>query len=133
MVFDGVCNFCSGYVRAVTMMDRTGVIHFTAMQSAYGADLCRRYGIDPTDPSTFLFIDDGKVWTASDAMIAMFKRLPAPWRWLSVLEVAPRPWRDAVYRWTARNRYSLLGKRRTCIIPPQNIRDRFIDEPPVTM
>ena len=130
MVFDGVCNFCSGYVRFVAAIDRDEAIHFTSIQSPYGAKLCRTNGIDSTNPSTFLFIRRGHVFEGADAMIAMFECLPAPWRWLSAFGIVPRAWRDAVYRWTARNRYRLLGKRDACMMPDARLRSRFIDELP---
>lgn len=130
MVFDGVCNFCSGYVRMVLMMDRAGIIRFTPVQSAYGRFLCERYGIDSNDPSTFLFLEDGGASEATEGMIAMFSRLPMPWRVLRFLGIIPRPLRDSVYRWIARNRYRLLGKRRDCIVPSRETRDRFIFDRP---
>lgn len=130
MVFDGVCNFCSGYVRLVTAMDRDGVIRFTAMQSPYGRSLCVAHGIDPEDPATFLFFDRGRALEATEAMATMLGRLPSPWRWLRFLTVIPRPLRDAVYRWTARNRYRLLGKRTTCMVPQPHLKARFIDVAP---
>lgn len=130
MVFDGVCNVCSGYVRAVAAMDRDGIISFTSIQSRHGAQLCRQNGINPNDPSTFLFIRDGVVHEGTDAMIAMFDCLPAPWRWLRTMAIIPRGLRDAIYRWIARNRYSIFGRRRVCVVPPQHLRARFIDEPP---
>jgi predicted DCC family thiol-disulfide oxidoreductase YuxK len=130
MVFDGVCNFCAGSVRLVLRMDRRQVIRFTAVQSAYGRALCLRHGIDPDDPSTFLFFDRGVPLPASDGMVALLARMPSPWRWLRVLAAVPRAVRDAVYRWIARNRYRLFGRRESCIVPTPALRARFIDDPP---
>ncbi len=130
MVFDGVCNFCSGTVQIVTKMDRDGVIHFASLQSPYGKMLCEENGIDPSDPSTFLFFDRGKPAVKTDAMAAMFARLPPPWKWLNLLRIIPRPLRNAVYDWTARHRYALLGRRAACMVPSENLRSRFHDYPP---
>lgn len=130
MVFDGVCNFCSGYVRLVNVMDREALVHFTAIQSPYGRQLARQCGVNPDDPATFLFFDRGRALEGTDAMAAMMARLHAPWRWLRFLTLIPRPFREAVYRWTARNRYKLLGKRRACMVPSPALRSRFIDHPP---
>src|SRR5262245_4526879 len=91
MVFDGVCNFCSGYVRLVLMMDRGGVIRFTPIQSKYGRQLCEEHGVDPDDPSTFLFFDNGKPIGGTDGMAAMLARMPLPWRALRALMVIPQP------------------------------------------
>ncbi|CAH1689037.1 hypothetical protein CHELA1G11_20396 [Hyphomicrobiales bacterium] len=130
MVFDGMCNFCSAQVQLLLRLDTGGAIRFTAIQSPYGQYLSARFGIDPLDPSTFLFFEDGRALKQSDAVIAMLKRLPRPWRWFQALGVVPGPIRDAIYRWIARNRYSLLGRRDTCIVPPAHVRARFIDQIP---
>ncbi|WP_291957767.1 thiol-disulfide oxidoreductase DCC family protein [Chelatococcus sp.] len=133
MVFDGVCNFCSAQVQLLLRLDTSGAIRFTAIQSPYGQYLSARFGIDPLDPSTFLFFDKGRALEKSDAAIAIIRRLPRPWRWLRALRVIPRPLRDAIYRCIARNRYRLLGRRETCLVPPAHVRARFIDQiPPET-
>lgn len=130
MVFDGLCNFCSTQVRLVLHLDSAGAIRFTSIQSPFGRRIAERLGIDPDDPSTFLFFDRGQPLEASDAVVAIMRRLPRPWRWLSVVNVLPRRLRDAAYRLVARNRYRLLGRRETCIIPPLRLRERFIDVVP---
>ncbi len=130
MVFDGLCNFCSAQVQLILRMDKAGVVRFTSIQSPYGRHLTRRFGLDPDDPSTFLFFDHGRPLEASDAVIAMLQRLPRPWRWLSMLRFVPRPLRDAAYRLIARNRYRLLGRREACMVPPPHVRARFIDDIP---
>lgn len=130
MVFDGLCNFCSAQVRAILRIDKAGAIRFTSIQSPYGRHLAGRFGVDPDDPSTFLFFDQGRPLEASDAVIAILKRLPAPWRWLRMIAVLPRALRDATYRLIARNRYRLLGRRDECMVPSAEIRARFIDEIP---
>jgi predicted DCC family thiol-disulfide oxidoreductase YuxK len=130
MVFDGVCNFCSATVRLVILMDANGLIRFSPTQSPYGQLLCRQAGVDPADPTTFLFFDQGRPLEATDAMAALVARLKAPWRWLRFVTIVPRPLRDGLYRLVARNRYRLFGKRATCMVSPPQLRARFIDDPP---
>lgn len=130
MVFDGVCVFCSGWVRLALRMDRRAVIRFVPIQSPYGRILCARHGIDAVDPSTFLFVDRGRAFEASDALAAMLARLPPPWRLLAGLRIVPRPLRDGLYGWVARNRYRLLGKRPDCMVPTPQTRARFLFDPP---
>jgi predicted DCC family thiol-disulfide oxidoreductase YuxK len=112
-------------------MDPGGVVHFTPIQSPYGRLLAQQFGVDPEDPATFLFLDRGRALEGTDAMMAMMGRLRPPWRWLRFARLVPRPVRETVYRWTARNRYRLLGKRSTCMAPSPRLRARFIDSPPV--
>jgi predicted DCC family thiol-disulfide oxidoreductase YuxK len=132
MVFDGLCAFCAGSVQLVLKMDRDGVIRFTPIQSPYGRLLAERAGVDASDPSTFLFIDCGRPLRATTAIAAMLARMPRPWRWLRFLAVIPRPLRDAAYRWVARNRYRLFGRRESCLMPSPAVRARFIDDIPAS-
>uniref|UniRef100_UPI00333EC032 thiol-disulfide oxidoreductase DCC family protein n=1 Tax=Castellaniella defragrans TaxID=75697 RepID=UPI00333EC032 len=74
------------------------------------------------------FFDRGRPPEASVAVIAILRRLPRPWRWLTMLRVVPRPLRDAAYRMVARNRYRLLERREACMVPPSHLRARFIDD-----
>lgn len=130
VVFDGLCGFCSAGVRAVLRADRVGAIRFTPLQSPYGRALARRYGIDAEDPSTFLFFDRGRPLEQSEAAIALARRLPRPWRWLSVAAVLPRRPRDAVYGFVARNRYRIAGRSEACMVPSLGERARFVEEVP---
>lgn len=129
-LFDGVCNFCFGSVRIILALDHRGELRFTPLQSPYGRFLAQQAGLDPQEPTSFLFFDRGQPLQASDAVIALLRRLPAPWRWLALVEIVPRMWRDAAYGVLARNRYRLLGKRRACMIPSPDVRARFVTEIP---
>ena len=129
-LFDGVCNLCSGSVRTVLAIDRKGLIHFTPIQSAYGRQLALAHGIDPERPTSFLFLDAGRALAKSAAILALLRRLGSPWSWLAVIGVLPEAWRDAAYDWLAANRYRLMGKRATCMLPTPEQRARFIVEPP---
>ncbi|MBU1374798.1 MAG: DUF393 domain-containing protein [Alphaproteobacteria bacterium] len=131
MVFDGVCNFCSGSVQIALRLDRRGVIRFTPLQSPFGQALAAMHGLDLENPDSFLFFDHGRALEASDAVLALAGRLSAPVSWLRGLRVIPRAWRDAAYLLLARNRYRLMGKRDVCMIPTPEQRTRFILEPPL--
>ena len=129
-LFDGVCNLCSGSVRMVLAIDRKGLIRFTPIQSDYGRRLARQHGIDPDQPTSFLFLDGGQALKKSAAVLALLRRVGAPWSWLVVIDVLPRSWLDGAYDWLAANRYRLMGKRATCMLPTPEQRARFILEPP---
>jgi predicted DCC family thiol-disulfide oxidoreductase YuxK len=129
-LFDGVCNLCSGSVRAVLALDRKGLIRFTPIQSAYGRQLALAHGVDPDQPTSFLFLDGGRALEKSAAILALLRRLGPPWSWLAVIGVLPGPWLDGAYDGLAANRYRLLGKRATCMLPTPAQRARFRLEPP---
>ena len=46
---------------------------------------------------------------------------------LYALMVIPRPIRDAVYDWVARNRYRWFGKRESCRVPTPELLGRFLE------
>ena len=49
-------------------------------------------------------------------------------RWLAV--AIPRPVRDALYDWVARNRAAWFGRRESCRLPTEEERSRFLDRDP---
>jgi hypothetical protein len=56
LVFDGLCNFCTGAVRFVSRNDRTRAVRFATVQSPIGKRLMRECGLDPEEPTTLLLI-----------------------------------------------------------------------------
>lgn len=126
VLFDGVCNFCSGVVTTALRLDRAGALRFTPLQSPYGEDLAGRHGFRVETPDSFVFFDRGRPLEASDAALALARRLGPPWSLLGALGIVPRPWRDAAYALVARNRYKLMGRRDACMVPTPEQRARFI-------
>ncbi len=129
-LFDGVCNLCSGSVEVVLRLDREGVIRFTPIQSPYGRQLAQNHGIDPENPTSFLFLDRGRALEKTAAIGALLRRLKAPWRWLAFVDRLPRGPADRAYDWLAANRYRLMGKKSVCMAPTPAQRVRFVLEPP---
>lgn len=54
--------------------------------------------------------------------------LPIPYSALSIFLVVPAPIRDAVYDFVAKRRYGWFGKSSECIIPTEDVLDRFVDK-----
>lgn len=128
VVFDGICNFCSQSVQAVIRADRNAVFRFASMQSPLGAQLMRRFGIDPSDAQTFLLVDGERSYMRSDAALEVARRLPFPWFCLSWLRAVPRFVRNPVYSVVARNRYKWFGKKDACFLPSPEERARFLGD-----
>ncbi|MDR7191755.1 thiol-disulfide oxidoreductase DCC family protein [Luteimonas terrae] len=126
VVFDGVCALCSGWVRFLLRHDRRARFHFAAMQETVGHDLLVEHGIDPADPVSFLLVDGDAAWHDSDGVIEVLRRLGGVWRAAVLLRMVPRALRDPAYRLLARNRYRVFGRRETCMVPPAEVRARFL-------
>ncbi|MEM6947779.1 MAG: DCC1-like thiol-disulfide oxidoreductase family protein [Pseudomonadota bacterium] len=126
-VYDGDCVLCSHAVRFVLARDEsTPPIRYVAMASKEGRAHAERAGIDPVNPSSFVFVHDDIVLTESRAAFALIRCLKAPARWISLLSILPRPLCDAVYRLVARNRYRMFGRRESCLVPAPETRHLFV-------
>ena len=66
------------------------------------------------------------VFRNSDAVLYIYGWLGWPWRALTIARLLPRPLRDSAYRWVARNRYRLFGKRDHCWVPDAADRERLL-------
>jgi len=126
ILYDGVCIFCSRWVRFVIARDTTRRFRFTPIQSDYGTRLAKTFGIDPEDPDTNAVVHGGVAFMKSDAALTVLSHLPG-WRWTRVLFAVPRPLRDAVYSLIARNRYKIFGKYETCFVPDADMRARVLE------
>jgi len=125
ILFDGICVFCSGWVRFVVRHDRARRFRFLPIQSERGRDMAVRLGIDPDHPASNAVILDGRVWFRSSAALKVLGALPVT-RWTRIGWLAPRPLRDLVYRPIARHRYRLFGRTETCMVPSPEDRARFL-------
>jgi predicted DCC family thiol-disulfide oxidoreductase YuxK len=126
ILYDGVCVFCSRWVRFVVARDVRRRFRFTAIQSAYGTRMARALGIDPADPDTNAVIHGGKAFFKSDAALTVLSNLPG-WGWVRALRLVPRPIRDTVYNLVARNRYRIFGKYEECFVPDAELRARVLE------
>lgn len=126
ILFDGVCIFCSRWVRFVAKRDTAKRFRFTPVQSDYGTRLARTFGIDPDDPDTNAVVHGGEVFMKSDAALTVLSQLPG-WSWVRLLFAVPKSLRDSVYSLIARNRYRIFGKLDVCFVPDADLRARVIE------
>jgi predicted DCC family thiol-disulfide oxidoreductase YuxK len=126
IVFDALCVLCSANAQFVLRHDKYRRFRLASMQDPAGADLYRKFGIDPADPESMIVVERDRVLRDSDAVLAIFAGLGWPWRALAALRLIPRLVRDPAYRWLARNRYRFFGRRETCWIPTPDKASRVL-------
>lgn len=126
ILFDAECVLCSANAQFVLRHDKRGRFRLASIQGPVGAAMCRTHGLDPHDPTSILVIDGARVRRDSDAVLAIYEGLGWPWRLFAAARLAPAFLRDPVYRWIARHRYRLFGKRATCWVAPPEYRDRIL-------
>lgn len=126
VVFDSLCPLCSANARFILRHDRRHAFRLASVQSEAGRALYGRFGLDAQDPETMLVVDGERLYRDSDAVLAIARGLGRPWSAAGLLRAIPRALRDSGYRFVARNRYRLFGRRETCWLPPPEHRDRLL-------
>jgi predicted DCC family thiol-disulfide oxidoreductase YuxK len=126
ILFDGVCNLCNGSVQWVLLRDKRSVFHFAALQSETGARILQKFGLPADALNTVVLAFEDRIYTESDAVIEVARRLGGVWRLLTIFKIVPRPLRNAVYRFVGRNRYRWFGKSESCLLPRPEWRARFV-------
>lgn len=127
LLFDGVCNFCSGSVQFIIQRDPGGRFRFASLQSAVGEWLLAELHIDRMALDSLIVVEEGRWYKESDAVLRIVRILGGPWKALGIFRLIPRPLRDRLYRLVARNRYRWFGKQETCWLPTPELRERFLD------
>jgi predicted DCC family thiol-disulfide oxidoreductase YuxK len=125
-VMDARCSLCA---RGASWIARNDVAHeFTIipLQSEVGRALMAHYGLDPGDPTSWLYLENGQAYESLDAFIRVGSRLAGRWQWLGVLRVLPKPVQDFLYRAVARNRYRLFGTADLCALPDPAVQKRLL-------
>jgi predicted DCC family thiol-disulfide oxidoreductase YuxK len=126
ILFDGECHFCSAWVSFVIRHDPRGTFRFAPRQSDAARRLLARFAVPPDALGSIALITGPTLVTRSDAVLRIFAQLEFPWRLVSWLVVIPRPLRDVVYTWVARNRHRFSWRGERCRLPGPEQGDRFV-------
>lgn len=126
ILFDGVCNFCSFWVRFVIRRDPQGKFRFASLQSPLGRRTTQVLKMPEEPPASVLLKEGDRYYVRSTATLRIFRRLNGLWPLMYVFIVVPAPLRDLVYKFIANNRYRWFGKNDACFVPTPEIRSRFL-------
>lgn len=134
--FDGVCGLCNQFVDFLLRIDRKGVLRFAPLQGETADRLIAEgngranAGLSRDDLESLdsvVFVHRKQAFRGSSAVVQIFAQLGWFWRVVSFLMwIVPRPIRDAVYRFIARNRYKWFGQKETCRMPTESERSRLL-------
>jgi predicted DCC family thiol-disulfide oxidoreductase YuxK len=126
VLFDGVCNLCNGTVGFVMPRDPAGYFQFASLGSAPANRVLEAAHAEGPLPDSVVLVEDGRLFTRSDAALRIARRLTFPWPLFWGLVIVPRVIRNAIYDFVARNRYRWFGTRESCMLPAPGYADRFL-------
>lgn len=125
-IMDAQCALCARGAKWIARNDAAEEFRIIPIQSQRGSALMRHYGLDPDDPSSWLYIEEGKAYASMDAIIRVGKRLGGKWRALGLLRVMPVWLQNRIYYAIARNRYRLSGRADLCALPDPEVQKRLL-------
>lgn len=120
--YDGECGLCDGLVQRLIRLDRSGRLHYATLQG----ETARRMLGTKASEATMRYLDERGLHDRSTAALRAVARTGGLASFAALLLAVPRPGRDALYRWVARNRYRWFGRAETCRVPDPALRERFL-------
>lgn len=126
VLFDGICNLCNSVVQLVIKHDKKKQFCFASLQSDFGQKVLQQFHLPATDFNSFIYLENGKLYTKSTGALRLAKKLGGFWKLLYGFMIVPPFIRNGVYNWVARNRYKWYGKQESCWLPTPDLRARFL-------
>lgn len=125
--FDGDCAFCARGIRLLARLDRLDRIRVSPLQGRFATEKgLGRFASEADGSMVVLRESDGSVFTHSRAVLEMARALGFPWALFLIFALIPKPLRDGVYKWIARNRYRWFGKVDACQLPTGDVVRRLV-------
>ncbi len=126
VIYDGVCNLCSKSVQFILTRNGKRNIIFTAAQGAYAHHVLAQYGMQPAVLNSVVYINNGKVYKQSAAVLHICKQLSGLWPLMYAFIIVPPIIRNAVYNYIAKHRYKWYGSTQVCWLPKPEWQQRFV-------
>ncbi|MFT4638548.1 MAG: putative DCC family thiol-disulfide oxidoreductase YuxK [Verrucomicrobiales bacterium] len=131
---DGTCVLCHGLVKFLLGIDKKKMLTFSTLQGETAERLLAGtlYDEQRQRLAGVIYVRDCEgadqhVYTHSTAALLALRDIGGFWWVLSWLILIPRPLRNIVYDFIARNRYRWFGKHEeACPLPSQEELERFV-------
>lgn len=128
ILFDGVCNFCNGYINYVIAYDHRNQFNFTPLHSGTAAVLSEKYKTDFERLNSIIVVRENGFLTQSRAVLYILKNLNVWWSPLiNLAYLIPNIARNWLYEAFAKKRYTLFGRTESCMVPTKEVRSRFLN------
>lgn len=126
ILFDGVCNYCNDKVNFIIKNDTNDSFRFVALQSETGQKIITYLGIDKSINSIILYEPDYAYFIKSEAVFRIIKHLSSSLKLLLFFNFIPLGIKNLLYDYIAKNRYKWYGKKEQCMMPLEEVANKFI-------
>jgi len=126
ILFDGMCNLCSGIIQCILRLDKKNVFRFGVLQSENVRKMLQRYELKISGLTSIVLLEGETIAVESDAVLKIARILGGAWRFIYLFIIIPKFLRDTVYRSISSHRHRLFGKRDVCMRPSPDVLDKFI-------
>ena len=127
ILFDGVCNMCDAFVQYIIKHDKKDVFRFVALQSELGEKIIKHIGVDSSKIDSIVVYEPRiAYYTKAEAAFIIASALGG---WISLLaffSIFPKFMQNLGYVFIAKNRYKWFGKKESCMMPTDEIREKFL-------
>lgn len=120
-VFDSDCILCNKAVNFILKHEiKDSKLYFASLDSNYALELKEKYKIDK-ELDSIIFISEGRLFFKSQAILEMARFLKFPYNLLKIGSLIPRPIRDKLYDFIAKNRKKFFnGNNNNCQFSPKD-------------
>lgn len=125
--YDGACGFCQEGVQLILKHNRDRNLYFATLQSGLAEALVPNSQLPHPLPDSMLFYEQDRLYTESEAVLRIARHLKFPFSIAYFFRFIPLSFRNYAYRFVARNRYRIAGRREVCMLPTPEERARFIN------
>ena len=127
ILFDGFCNLCDASVQLIIKRDSKDIFRFVSLQSEFGEFIINHIGVNRFKTDSIILFEPNKgYYCKSQAAINIAKHLGGLYPLLSLFKCIPTFILDIVYDFIAKHRYKWYGKKSHCLIPSNEILQKFI-------
>jgi predicted DCC family thiol-disulfide oxidoreductase YuxK len=126
IIFDGLCNLCSGFMQFVYKRDEKDNFKFAWVQDEKSVKILDQFNLHKESLKTIILIESEIVYYKSSAFFKIVRLLRFPWPVLTVGYLIPRAIRDWIYDFIAENRYRWFGKKEQCMVPTGDLVKKFV-------